>query len=521
MCLIEFKIGKENGRKMNQLISYFNEINILTHEKLEDFIFSSELNVLINFAIEVRQIVEEDFNYNEYTPFSFVPSTELSGAGGCREVNCKIRRAEDFSIFSGLYADNVYLTLNFLTALHFDTDIEMIYFYEDDFRYMLWCDFSIILVNAELIKRGIVQIVPTQKNVCPDCFQKQLLGLPNPVDLSALKNHYIDNAQLIVNNYDKNEDRIQIAFENMSDFFPLHTESMTFENDILDLLPKKERKINKIIKNLKFKTAVINELLDSEFSDVCLYSLCCKNMDSKFITTKPSDAMFLEMTQQRNNRISTIENLPLYDLPIISSIPMNTILKLREVENDSFNRYRIALNRAIKENYNSKNKKQIKEVYDDILYPAFQNLDERLRNIKTGMFRKTFSTIMVVGSVISAGLYTGIIPPNAQEIFLTLGGTSALTKFGMDKIKSLIEEKEQIRENDFYFLWRLKNKKFSLKTQRSNNSKSPKAYWLSGRPATFTASFEADWKHNVQKYIEAEITGTVLLNLNLELHRII
>jgi hypothetical protein len=52
------------------------------------------------------------------------------------------------------------------------------------------------------------------------------------------------------------------------------------------------------------------------------------------------------------------------------------------------NRYRIALNRKIKEKYNSKNQKQIKEVYDDILYPAFQNSDERLKNIKTGILKK-------------------------------------------------------------------------------------------------------------------------------------
>lgn len=118
------------------------------------------------------------------------------------------------------------------------------------------------------------------------------------------------------------------------------------------------------------------------------------------------------MTQSNkkdNQNIPRIENLPLYDLPIISNAPTSTILKLREIEEDSFNKYHIALNRAVQEHYNAETSVQIREIYDDIIYPAFQQLDERLHNLRNGMFKKTFSTIVVVGSVISAGVYTTVI----------------------------------------------------------------------------------------------------------------
>lgn len=445
---------------MNELISYFDDLDILSYENLEKYIWESELQMLIDVAVQVRTIVDRMFTYKEYTPFSFVPSGELSGVGGCSEVSCKIRRADNFSVFSGLYADNVYLTLDHLTSIHFDTDIDDIYDNEFNFRYMLWCDFAIIITYVDLINLGIVQIVPTQKNICLDCFQKQLLGLPKPVDLSSLEQYYLKKAKLMVEEYDPEESSIRISFENMDEFFPLHTESITFVGDILDLLPMKERKSNITIKNPKFKKEVVHSIIYDEFSEVCLYSLCCKNLDSKFITSKPSDGIFLEMTnpnKRSSQNITQTRNLPLYDLPIISNAPISTILRLREIEEDSFNKYRIALNKAVQEHYNAENSIQIREIYDDIIYPAFQQLDERLHNLKSGMFKKTFSTIVVVGSVISAGVYTGIIPPNVTQILAAIGGTSVLTSSGITAIDNLVNKKAALRENDFYFLWKLKD----------------------------------------------------------------
>jgi len=445
---------------MNELISYFDNLDILSYENLENYIWESKLQTLIDVAVQVRTIVDRMFRYKEYTPFSFVPSGELSGVGGCSEVSCKISRARNFSIFSGLYADNVYLTLDYLTSIHFDTDINDIYDNEYNFRYMLWCDFTIIITYAELISFGIVQIAPTQKNICPDCFQKKLLELPQPVDLSSLEQYYFKKAKLTLEEYDPMLNSVRISFENMDEFFPLHTESINFVGDILELLPISERKSNITIKNQKFKKAVLHNIIHDEFSEVCLYSLCCKNLDSKFITSKPSDGIFLEMTQsnkKNKQNIPRIENLPLYDLPIISDAPTSTILKLREIEEDSFNRYRIALNRAVQEHYNAETSVQIREIYDDIIYPAFQQLDERLHNLRNGMFKKTFSTIVVVGSAISAGVYTGIIPPNVPEILAAIGGTSVLTSSGINVMNNLTNKKSALRENDFYFLWKLKS----------------------------------------------------------------
>ena len=73
------------------------------------------------------------------------------------------------------------------------------------------------------------------------------------------------------------------------------------------------------------------------------------------------------------------------------------------------------------------------------------------------MFKKTFSTIVMVGSVISAGVYTGIIPPNAPEILAAIGGTSVMTSAGINVMNNLTNKKSTLRENDFYFLWKLKD----------------------------------------------------------------
>lgn len=446
---------------MNELITFLDDLGLLSYENLENYIWKSKLQYLIDGAIQVRMIVDKIFITKEYTPFSFVPSGDLSGTGGCSEISCKVERANNFSIFSGLYADNVYLTLDFLTSVHFDTSNDETYKYEYNFRYMLWCDFTIILTYCDLINAGIVQIAPTKRNICIDCFQKKLLGLPQPIDLSSLEKYYFEKADLEIHAYYKETDQFTISVKNMDEFFPLHTETISIGEYLLDLLPSNERRTGTTIKNKKFRKAFISNIIQSEFSEVCLYSLCCKNLDSKFITSKPSDGIFIEMTNSANAHsltIPKINKMPLYDLPIISNASITAILKLREMEQDAFNKYRVALNSAIQEHYNAETPIQIKKVYDDILYPAFQKLDERLHNIKSGMFKKTFSSIMVASSIITAGVYTGIIPYNAIEILKAIGGTSALTGIGVNALNSLTNKSTPLRENDFYFLWKLKNK---------------------------------------------------------------
>ncbi|MCK9267258.1 MAG: hypothetical protein M0P14_00925, partial [Alkaliphilus sp.] len=96
-------------------------------------------------------------------------------------------------------------------------------------------------------------------------------------------------------------------------------------------------------------------------------------------------------------------------------------------------------------------------IYNDILYPEFANLDLKLKNLKEGTFKKTFGDILIVGSVVTAGLLSGMIPMSFAGVGAALGGTAGVTALG-NKLKDNQGNKEaELRTNDYYYLWKLKN----------------------------------------------------------------
>ena len=176
---------------MSEIIDYLKEVNLNNPENLLRYIFTSNTQELIGLVAYMRKLIDEEYSVPKYNPFTFVPNDELSGVGGCSSLECKMERAHKFSIFSTMYADDVYIQLNLITSPHNSFEIEDIEASENssyNFRYLLLCDISIINAYSKLIEFGIVHITPSKKLYCRDCFQQAILGLEQPINVDQIKN---------------------------------------------------------------------------------------------------------------------------------------------------------------------------------------------------------------------------------------------------------------------------------------------------------------------------------------------
>lgn len=113
--------------------------------------------------------------------------------------------------------------------------------------------------------------------------------------------------------------------------------------------------------------------------------------------------------------------LPEYLLPFTNNIDLKTELKLREIEGESFNKYRIAFSNAVSEQCKTNAYTCWQNIYYDIVYPELCNLNMKLENIKSGAFKKTFSNILLTSAVISAGVLSNIIAKDSTSILTALG----------------------------------------------------------------------------------------------------
>lgn len=445
---------------MSVIIDYLNELNLTDYERLNKYICSSSFSEINTLVLYLRNLIDKEYNIQDYTPFTFVPNADISGAGGCDEISCKLKRANEFAIFSALYADKSYIQLQYITSEHYEMGVEIFKKDKDfqrSYRESVEKDIAIIITYSELIQSNIITITPTHKMMCTDCFQKEIIvrKTNTAINIESLQKEYCEKAKLILLDYNDNESA-EISIKNADEFFPNHNMSWTLRNvDVLDKLSKE--KIGRIIKNKAFNDEFISDLVMDEIVNTCYTAKYCEEQNGKLITNKVSDAMILGMNncmknlRQAENHISS---LPEYDLPFVKGLHLKDVIHLREEEHESFNKYRIALNRAVIEQNKTDKVRDWTNIYDDIIYPEFNNLDMKMRQLRQGRMSRIFGTMVVIGTAIIANKYGDMIKPDLFSFTQTVGTavTSAGINFLLDKAST---KKANLQDYDYYFLWKL------------------------------------------------------------------
>ena len=127
---------------MSKIIDYLCDVGLTSLEKIRDYFLTNDMDTILSLEEYIGDLAFEDWNIAEYSPYSFAPSMDVSGFGGCAEISCKINRANKFIKFSSLYSDNIYLIVNSITNPHpVQSDDEM-------YRWGLINDYSLILLYS-------------------------------------------------------------------------------------------------------------------------------------------------------------------------------------------------------------------------------------------------------------------------------------------------------------------------------------------------------------------------------------
>jgi len=447
---------------MSRLSEWIREVNWDNEDIRNEYIFTSSIEELLELIAYLRKLIEADYLMPEYNPFSYVPNNELSGIGGCREIGCKVRRAKKFATFSAIYADDVYIQLNLITSEHFDLYNHNDFNEKDsyDFKYDFVAEIEVIMSYLTLIECGVVHIEPVRKTYCKNCFQKVLLQRDDLIDITPIKQYVKEKVIIKAIEYDKKNKLLVAELRNIDDYFDGENLIVLIEEREDNKFFESHKKLGVMDKTERLWNDLIEEFVEGEFVSACYYANYCRENNAKLITSKLSDGMFAMLTRGENDAkhiLDVYKNLPQYDMPFFQNISIQKAIQLREKESAAFNRYRIALNKAIEEQCKTNSKIEWQDIYNDILYPEFANLDLKLKNLKEGTFKKTFGDILIVGSVVTAGLLSGMIPMSFAGVGAALGGTAGVTALG-NKLKDNQGNKEaELRTNDYYYLWKLKN----------------------------------------------------------------
>lgn len=448
---------KKWGIHMSKLIDYLESIGILTQEQLLNYVKDNDIKTLNGLILYMRQLIDEDYMICEYSPFNLVPSGDISGMGGCGDITCRTQRASMFSVFSALYADKVYLQLDFIVNAHNRfMDIDMIGADAElskKYKRAFYREMSVLLVYTELIRNNIVCITPTHKMLCSDCFQDEMFG-KKVIDIEKIKKEYCSKAKMFLYALDSEHQKAAISISNVEEFFSEHPVYWYFDDAKTVKVLEKE-KVGKIIKQQAYFKKLKESFIVKEILSAMYIAKYCNEQRAKVITNKLSDGIFLAINDNKQNMADikkTISSLPQYDLLITNNLELKNVIRLRQEESEAFNKYRVALSKAVAEQNKTNNVGDWHRIYDDIIYPELNNLDMKMKQIKTGKMNKFFGSMLIVGTAIVANKYGDALKAELlSDIGLSVGAAG---------INSLIDkssnQKAELQNNDYFFLWKLK-----------------------------------------------------------------
>lgn len=141
-------------------------------------------------------------------------------------------------------------------------------------------------------------------------------------------------------------------------------------------------------------------------------------------------------------------------LPFLDGIPVKELLKIRDDEHLSFEKFRTALRSAIKEKVASASGNGsvniADEIADDLILPSLNEIALKLHKAQGLLTRKSALSVAVGAAATMIGAIAGI------PLLLPAGIASALLPSA--HYMKYLEEKRDIELSDMYFLWKLQGK---------------------------------------------------------------
>jgi hypothetical protein len=141
------------------------------------------------------------------------------------------------------------------------------------------------------------------------------------------------------------------------------------------------------------------------------------------------------------------------DLPILQGVSVETLVKVRNDEYESFQRFRDSIRLAVKERLKADPSARTAELSEqirlDVIEPELRRIRDRLAAAERAIAKKSVIGIVMGALVTTCGIMAGLPIP----VSIAAGvGTASTTETGA--ATKYLEEKQQAALSDMYFLWK-------------------------------------------------------------------
>lgn len=217
-------------------------------------------------------------------------------------------------------------------------------------------------------------------------------------------------------------------------------------------------------KSLKRDLGTHKEFVESAVHNLSFDIFASRFTNSSFVTNSQMDVELLSaftMDPAIERRNTLARKFLTSEVPFLLDWDIESVIKLRHREGEAFARFRKALNNAMKEVLEAQsefNERTAQQLYGDVIRPRLRELDQRVRVAKRTLLKGVYRPTVAVVGVISIGLFLNLIPTNWAD-FIKLIGVGKVSCDILENALALRDASETIEEEDFYFLWKVRQLK--------------------------------------------------------------
>jgi len=395
--------------------------------------------------------------------FEFIASSTLSGEPfNNNDLIYRVYKILQLADFAILYSDVVWIRNPLEKYVHGIASI-----FDENGIQNFANDIFLLMEIRDLIYEGIIKIAATTKPFTkneladiesnfPKNFRDRIKGLNN-----NLEEIFKDNLKFEVFEH---EDELLIKFtaSGMVENAIERREGVLNWTHVKDKTPKflkkalkKESKL--ISKKHYVKSGLLEHFIYPIINDLSMQNWFHHGYGQNYITDREIDFELInKLNGQKPERNSqNITKGLRHALPTLKNVRVEELLKVRKNETDAFNVYRNSFN-AILDNGKNLSEDELKEFIKDAIQPQIDKIQHALTSSKKTIKNKTAGEVVLGSAIFSAALFSGLVPIEYATGITSLAGFHNTYKIG----KGLWDYKsseDQIRNNDYYFLWKTIN----------------------------------------------------------------
>lgn len=460
-----------------------NKYNLNTHRKIENRIMHDfSLAKITNLGEELYNSIEDESNpiaISDIKNYQFFANSRMSAlqGTGCREWRCKQKKIDNLGRFAALYSDCVYVQNYFCRYFHMSKHVKDLRNPLGQFsiRNTFACNLKALIEIKSLIISGIIRFIPTEILLCPQCHEHLIFDIEthSPSLDNAIKN--IETSLVKSTSAELNIVPELEPYYHTRYFLRVNCDEDLFEHGgfykLMQSIPSSlKRKIHEDPSSAAFSVSqkyiknsgLIHSMLQQMALDIYSLKYYQSKNNIKYLTDNNIEVNLLKSISKDQALLSyndILSNYIVFEMPILQNLALPDLLKIRESDYDSFITYRDTVNNIITQ-YISPNKpidvSIAKEIYEDAIRPNVARLDRKLSSIKKSSIGRSIKYLAISTALLSFGLCANIPSQPLVAALVSLGlitGTKTI-----DSIHDTFSIPEEIKNNNFYFLWKISKK---------------------------------------------------------------